>query len=267
LGTQLVKSGYEDVDERTVGQLIVALRTLVKAHLDKTHLAETISRWPELSYAVCRAEVAIRWHPLVRASMDRLAQEQRDLSYPTLVEMALQQAGEPLHWQQIAERAEAFGRRKNFSADTMMNSMIANSEMFVRVGPGTYGLAEWGLSEQAPFTDFVADLLLAEKRTMSHSELEFRIREARNVNPASVMLTLELGVRFYKAETGNYGLRAWLSPREMQTLRTPDYLVETESSFQRVARAASRGYHVEAVIARDKARMEELGVRVADIRA
>ena len=40
-------------------------------------------------------------------------------------------------------------------------------------------------------------------------------------------MLLDMYPRFYKSLENTYGLRAWLSPREKQTLRTPEWLVES----------------------------------------
>ena len=64
-------------------------------------------------------------------------------------------------------------------------------------------------------------------------------------------MSLDMQPRFYKSLEKTYGLRVWLPPREKQTLRTPEWLVEESDSFKRLEQAIKRGYDVVNMIQAD----------------
>jgi len=64
-------------------------------------------------------------------------------------------------------------------------------------------------------------------------------------------MLLDMYPRFYKSLENTYGLRAWLAPREKQTLRTSESLVESLDSYERLVQAGQRGYDVESMIQLD----------------
>ena len=56
----------------------------------------------------------------------------------------LRDAGEPLHWREIHERASKLSLGRELDASTFYNAIGAATDIFVYRGPGTYGLREWG---------------------------------------------------------------------------------------------------------------------------
>ena len=71
----------------------------------------------------------------------------------------LRKQGGPLHWREISERCEALGKRENFSASSCFNRIQGDEHLFVRVGQGTYALAEWGLDKSETLNNLVAAIL------------------------------------------------------------------------------------------------------------
>ena len=65
-------------------------------------------------------------------------------------------------------------------------------------------------------------------------------------------MTLDMNPRFYFSQEGTYGLRAWLRVREKQTLRTPEWQVETFQSYERVERAMERGDDIDMIMSQDR---------------
>lgn len=159
--------------------------------------------------------------------------------------------GQPLHWRAIVERAEALGRKANITPGALLNAMQAKIDIFVRVASGTYGLREWGGKEKQPNTAIVARFLGTRTRPATYNEIFQEVGIPERMKSHSLKMSLDMHPRYYRSIENEYGLRAWLPPREMQRLSTPRWKVEAVDSFARVARAQARGYDVDAIVLRD----------------
>jgi hypothetical protein len=137
------------------------------------------------------------------------------------------------------------GHRSSFSTTGVYNALQANYDIFVRIGPGTYGLVEWGMPQVVTYPDIIASVLEQEQRPLPADAIFARVNMLRPIKKPSLLMTLDMHPRFYKSIEDTYGLRSWLSPREEQTVRTPEWLVEDPNSFVRLERAVERGYKVE----------------------
>ena len=120
--------------------------------------------WPSLSFAACVLTPAIKEHCVVREYLEdvsrRARERTRQWSYRELAVQVLREEQGPLHWTEVAERCEGLGRRRIFSASTCFNRMQADKDVFVRVGQGTYALAEWGLEKREVINDLIAGFLV-----------------------------------------------------------------------------------------------------------
>lgn len=164
----------------------------------------------------------------------------------------LSQAKEPLHWSVIVEKSYNLGRRKSFSSAGIYNTLLRYPKEFVRIGPGTYALVEWGLTEIDYYPDIIASVLSDEQKPLNVDNLFVRVNSSRPIKRTTLQMYLDMHPRFYKSIDGTYGLRCWLLPKENQTLRTPEYLIEDMSSFVRIERAIARGYDVDSIVTADK---------------
>jgi hypothetical protein len=173
-------------------------------------------------------------------------------TYPELAERVLRDAGEPLHFSVIAQRAEALSFKTYVSVGGVHNALVSDRDRFAFVGPGTFGLTEWGLDSVGKYPDLIAGLLQERGSTLTSGEILAGVTARRPIKQQSLWMFLEMHPRFYRSVEGEYGLRAWLPPRERQTLRTPSWQVEEASSYERVEKAAERGYDVEAIVAKDR---------------
>ena len=240
-----------DPTEQDIIRLLIAVRSLGS-------LGVAEREWPTLSFRACMLSPPIKEHGAVREYLEEVARRARDRtrqwSYRELAVHVLKEAKGPLHWREVAERCEAFGRRRSFSASTCFNQMQADQDVFVRVGQGTYALAEWGLERSESINDLVAEFLFESGRCLTYGELLHRANARQRVKKSSVQMTLDLHPRFYRALSGKYGLRAWLPARDMQTLRTVRDLVETEDSARRVRIAGGKGYNVARMVSADRKR-------------
>ncbi|MEJ7653078.1 MAG: hypothetical protein WKH64_06930 [Chloroflexia bacterium] len=248
----LRSAGWETPSEVDVVRLILSVRALSSARLRALE-----ERAPFFSMAACALEPAIPRHVRVGAEVQRRDAEEkvrsRTVTYEDLAVVVLLEANTPLHWVELAERAQRIGRRTKFHGSTFHNMLQEKSDRFARVGQGTYGLIAWGLTTVETYPDILADVLKREGMPLTYGKLYQSVNALRVIEPSSFTLFLSQHPRFYRSEEGTYGLRSWLAPPEQQTAGTPACLVEDLKSFSRVQRAVARGYNVNGIVESDRA--------------
>lgn len=241
----ILESNDWRADTSDVRKLILLVRTLIFLKAEKNRKSIAERNWPRLTYIVCRLPPAILNHSKVAKLKSVSRRLSRKLSYKEIATQVLEEAGEALHWRTVAERGYQLGRRHSFSTAALYNTLQNHSERFVRVGQGTYALVEWGMSEAEYYPDIISSVLKEETRPLSVDTIHSRVNAIRPVKRQTITMSLDMHPRFYKSIESTYGLRSWLSPREKQTLRTPEWLVEESASFMRVERAIERGYKLQ----------------------
>lgn len=106
----------------------------------------------------------------------------RDMAY-----LVLREAGEPMHFRDIAElTGERFGKKINIA--TMHNELIKDKR-FDLVGRGKYALGEWGF-----FGGTVAELIaqiLKEKKSLSEDEVIKAVLERKMVKESTIKINLK----------------------------------------------------------------------------
>lgn len=234
---------------------VLRLFTAVRASIEWGS-TRAIRAWPRVSYAMCGLDKVIANHiSAAKAEVRReheLEEQRRVWSYKRLASAVLKESGTPLHWREIASRAEHLGHRKDFNVSSFFNALTFDPDTFARVGQGTYGLVEDGYRRVENYDDIIADVLQAANKPLSYGELLQDVNVIRQIKPASLQMYLDTHVRFYRSVEGTYGLRAWLPPPEKQTLRTPLWQVEDSDSFERVDRERARGCNVDSIIEQDQ---------------
>mgnify|MGYP002640199825 CR=1 FL=1 len=228
-------------------KIVILLRTFSKSNND-----EEKKRWVQIIFKACSIHPYIKENEKTIKKIEELKERNRRYSYTELAYKVLDIAGRPLHWKEIAEKAEALKRRKNFNTAAIYNMLQGKKDVFVRVEAGTYGLAEWGVKESEYYTDIIASVLSESGKALSFGAVYQRVHAIRKIEKTSLLMFLDLNPRFYRSKSNTYGLRAWLPPRYKQTLLTPSHLIEDAKSFERVAKAIERGYDVDEIINRDR---------------
>lgn len=250
-------AGYGPATDQDARRLLLLPRALVD--LGDTRVR---ARYPRLAYAACALPPAILAHPTVAAAAERLRREaeraqrknrehQHALTYGALAAAVLREAATPLHWTEIAARAEALGHRSPFTPRALFNALASGVDTFVRVGPGAYGLAAWGAAPAPPYPALIARVLRAAGHPLPPDEIRRQVDQVRPITATSLQMFLDLHARLYRSVEGTYGLRAWLPPDQPAT--APRWLVEEQTSARRVARAQTRGIDVARLTARDAA--------------
>ncbi len=243
-------NGYDAASE-DVNRLITLIRASVFFKQRGRFRKLAVKNWPRITYLACRLPPPIMQHHRVARAIGRESVDGRRLSYRALAYQVLAEAKQPLHWSVIVERAYQIGHRASFSSAALYNALQRHRDQFVRVGPGTYALVESGVKAIDTFPDIIAAVLEQEGRALPAETIYTRVIAIRRAKRQSITMSLDMHPRFYRSIESTYGLRAWLAPRDMQTLRTPEWLVEDSASFARVQRAIEKGYKVEDLIEPD----------------
>lgn len=200
-----------------------------------------VSRWPKFSYATCALNPPVLCHPEVlrefTARQQEVKDERKPWTYARLAEFILDREQAPMHWKEIAREAEQLGMRQSFNPTPMFNSLLSHSEVFVRLDQGTYGLKKWGGTRVPYFKVLLESALHSAERSLSFGTLFSIVSEQRAAKKNSIQMYLDLDPKFYKSVDGTYGLRTWLPPPHLQTLRTPAWKIESPESAKRVRRA------------------------------
>jgi hypothetical protein len=119
----------------------------------------------------------------------------RDYAY-----LVLRQAGEPLHFTEVAKRiTKDFNKPTN--AATSHNELIKDSR-FVLVGRGIYALSEWGYKPGV--VREVIDRLLKKSGPLTEADILKRVLKERLVKPNTVLVNLRNPKFFKKNKDGKY---------------------------------------------------------------
>ena len=154
--------------------------------------------------------------------------------YVEIARFVLRDAGEPLHWKKVYERALRLGLNRELNTSAMYNAILANDHIFVYRGPGTYGLREWGLERRAYQKDVIADWFRRSGRNARPAQIVADLRGTEDeIGDASVAWHLHDHPLFFEDLDGFYGLREWLPPPDEQRLDTPRRLRESKRSRER----------------------------------
>lgn len=229
-------------------RLIAVIRFLVLSERHWVHDQFQAKR-KDFTFLICLAELPIKNYGPVREFIER---KRERLGYKEIAYTILAEAKRSLHWSDIAEKARQLHKKESLEADSLHSTLAIYKDLFVRVGPGTYELAEWGRQKVEAYPDIIASVLKQENQALPFDLIFTRVSAMRLIKQSSFEMYLEMHPRFYKSIHNSYGLRGWLVPGEKQHLHTPAWLVEDSNSSKRVERAKTRGYDVDKLIANDK---------------
>jgi len=233
--------------EKELEMLIAIIRLLV-IH-EKPWFQELLKkRWENLVDLICFSHPPITKRDKVTKFLKEQKEKNKKVSYKELALLILSKEKRPMHWSEIVERAYRFGSRDAFNSTALYNSLMNHNDLFVRVDAGTYALTEWGLDQVDTYPDIISSILKSSRKPLSVEALYHKVNEIRQVKQSTLLMSLDIHPRFYKSLEKTYGLRIWLPPREKQTLRTPEWLVEDGDSYKRLEHARQRGYDVDSMV-------------------
>jgi hypothetical protein len=209
-------------------------------------------QWPRATFLFCSLQPPRLDHPGIADAVEAKKEAERELSYTELAQHVLQEEDAPMHWHDLVRAAERAKRRKSITPSALFNAVLYRKDLFVRVASGTYGLVAWGLKERPSNVDLIAGYLKRRGIAAAFGDILQKVGAPHQMKTNSLRMSLDLNPRFYRSIEDEYGLRAWLPPREKQTLRIPHWKIESLDSYERVQRAIDSGYDVDAIAARDR---------------
>ena len=232
-------------------EVLIAILRLMAIH-DKVWAHEYIyTRWKKFVFLACIAAPSIKGHEAVSKALVDNKIKNKKLSYKELALFNIVNEKLPMHWSEIAERAYRMKRRNWFNYTALYNTLMNHPDVFVRVDSGTYALVEWGFSQVDTYPDIIASILKSSNKPLSADAIYHKVNEIRQVKQSTLIMSLDMHPRFYRSFEKTYGMRVWLPPREKQTLRTPEWLVEDSDSYKRLEQASQRGYDIENMLQSD----------------
>jgi hypothetical protein len=226
------------IEEREVLRMVLLIRTLV-LYKNDWFWQELEPGWRTFFLLCCLVAPDLKEH----VEFERMFRKQKPewkkdrytkLIPSELVVSILSQVGKPLHWSSIMEQASQADGCGRFSPQELLDHLYGNEDRFVRVGPGTYGLAEWGSQTPEPDDDTIASVLRQAGRPMTREQIFDRVSAVQQASWSGIGMSLNAHPRFYKSIEDTYGLRAWLCAADGQSDPRPIWLIEDPKSCQRV---------------------------------
>ncbi len=242
LAVGLTDMGWEDATTSCAGRLLTIVRALLVGGADPPHL---MRRYPALCRIACHEGVGSS----ERAGGQRCTPT-RKLTYVEIAATVLRQVERPLHYRDIAKRANDGKLSSDCKALSLLNAVYA-SPRFVRTGQGIYDLVDHTPPNVRYEPDDVFSVLLQADYPLSVSEILALVSDCA-ITRTRLMTILASNPRFYRSENGCYGIRARLPVRVPRRFDVPDYLQETAMSRGRLARAIADGSWSAAELRKDQ---------------
>jgi len=164
---------------------------------------EQRARWPAGFVEAC-----LRADPNIEISADGLcALVSWGSTRLDEIVLAMRRMGHPAHFTEIAKAAnELLPPDKQLSPQYTYNILLSN-DLFVRVGRGIFGLAEWGLPSDGCLADAAYRVLSEANRPLHIDVLTDKVLETWRARRMSVLVAVENDDRFCKVGHQTYWLR------------------------------------------------------------
>ena len=151
----------------------------------------------------------LRVHPEVSIDGDgQCGLEQWERHRINEIILALREIGEPVHYTVIAEKTSALLEPEmRTSAHNIHAHMQRLPDIFVRVGHGVYGLAEWGLHDDGSLANAAHRVLSGAGKPLHQDIIADQVLETWKARRSSVHMALKTDYRFVQIGSGVYWLR------------------------------------------------------------
>ncbi len=137
-----------------------------------------------------------------------------------LIAEALRRIGKPAHYSEVTNVLNASGWRSKFTTEKAVHARLTSvRELFVYVGPGTYGLAEWGIEDRRVFDrykngyigDLIEEFLAQRDSPADTAEIVAFVLSRKRCQEFSVLQRLCYDNRFHAFGRARYGLKRWVT--------------------------------------------------------
>ncbi len=124
--------------------------------------------------------------------------------------MALRKLSKPSHFTEIAKVANEMLPPSQRASTRVYHAQLGNKpHLFAWVGPGTFGLVEWGLTRARFYVDIAEELLQKRGKPLTFEEIFPVINAEREASPSSIIFMLGTNRRFRQYPDNRYGLTSW----------------------------------------------------------
>lgn len=122
--------------------------------------------------------------------------------------LVLREHGQPLHYREIAERVnQRLPAEQQTTAHNIHAHIGRMPDVFVRVGHGIFGLAEWGLIQDRNLADGAYRVLKETGHALPLEQLIDRVLETWHVRRTSVKAAIDLDDRFQQVGRNLYWIK------------------------------------------------------------
>lgn len=115
--------------------------------------------------------------------------------------LAMQMAGKPLHFTQVATEIEKSGLTKKRAHRQTVHNELIKDKRFVLVGRGTYALSDWGYVP-GTIKDVIAHILSQTQKPLTKEEISLAVLKQRQVKENTILLNLQNRKLFKKTDEG-----------------------------------------------------------------
>lgn len=132
--------------------------------------------------------------------------------------MVLRKLNRPAHFREITDLVrQRLGGEREVDARGIHAQLERYGKLFIRTGPGTFGLREWNLEAQkrpASLVNLIEQVLEEAGRPLSVDEIYRRVSANCEAKRSSVTMYLTMNKRFSNFSRDMYGLAKWKKPEE-----------------------------------------------------
>jgi len=158
----------------------------------------------DLAYAVCScaADVGI----LSQMPNGAWINQKKKLTREEMIFVTLTHIGEPEHFGIISEIHNRLFPENQKSPNNINSVLQKKTDVFTRVGRGTYGLLEWGLHNDGNIANTIWRIIKEAKTPLSCQDIKTIVLEHWKVDENSIYMALQRDARFKKNNDGKYFL-------------------------------------------------------------
>lgn len=132
--------------------------------------------------------------------------QKKKLIREEMIFVTLTHIGEPEHFKVIAKVHNQLFPENQKTPNSILSVLQAKTDVFARVGRGTYGLLEWGLLKDGNIANTIWRAIKETKTPLSYQEIKTIVLEHWKVDENSIYIALQRDARFKKNKDGKYFL-------------------------------------------------------------
>lgn len=118
--------------------------------------------------------------------------------------LVLKEAGEPLHFRDIAKKIDQYHLNKKKTHPQTVHNELIKDKNFVLVGRGIYALVEWGY-KKGTVKDVIEEILKKSSKPLKKEDVLKKVLEIRHVKKSTIVINLNN--YFSKTKEGTYSLK------------------------------------------------------------